>query len=229
VKPGPFYEPDTEGLAPSSSPVRLIAFYLPQFHPIPQNDAWWGKGFTEWTNVTKSYPRFRGHYQPQLPGELGFYDLRFPETLYRQAALARRYGLYGFCIHHYWFSGTNLLGEPLKILMENPDIDLRFCLNWANENWTRRWDGQEQEILMAQQYSPADDLAFARSLERALADPRYIRVDGAIILCEPATVILIWSQFRPSVIPILLNSEWTRRPAFLLTAPALAAVASGGI
>jgi lipopolysaccharide biosynthesis protein len=182
VHPGPLYEDGSVTFEFNENPVRVIAYYLPQFHSIPENDLWWGKGFTEWTNVTKSFPRFRGHYQPHLPGELGFYDLRNPEVLYRQAELARRYGLYGFCIHHYWFNGKTLLHAPLRNLLENLDIDIGFCLNWANENWNRSWDGVDKEILIAQKHSPEDDLALAASLERALADPRYIRVDGRPLL-----------------------------------------------
>ena len=177
--------------APDRHRVRAIAYYLPQFHAIAENDAWWGAGFTEWRTVTKALPRFAGHYQPRLPADLGFYDLSDVRTIRRQADLAARGGIFGFCIHDYWFGGERLLETPLELILANRDIPLRFCLNWANENWTRTWDGLDRQVLKAQRHSPADDLAYAAHLLRCFADPRYIRIDG-----RPLMML-----YRPGILP----------------------------
>lgn len=158
--------------------IRPIAVYLPQFHPISENNKWWGKGFTEWTNVVKAKPRFKGHYQPHLPADLGFYDLRLPEIRQAQADLARQYGIYGFCYYHYWFNGKRLLERPFEEVFQSGKPDFPFMLCWANENWTRAWDGGEKEILIEQKYSLKDDIQHINSLIPYFKDNRYIKVNG---------------------------------------------------
>jgi lipopolysaccharide biosynthesis protein len=158
--------------------LNTIAIYLPQFHPIPENDEWWGPGFTEWRNVVTARPQFPGHYQPHLPADLGFYDLRVPEAREAQAAMAARYGISGFCYYHYWFNGKRLLHRPFDEVLDSGAPDFPFCLCWANENWTRRWDGRDDLVLMAQKHSLEDDIDHIDFLLKAFADSRYIKVDG---------------------------------------------------
>lgn len=174
-----------------SNKIKPIAIYLPQFHPIPENDTWWEKGFTEWTNVVKAKPRFEGHYQPHLPADLGFYDLRLEEARLAQEAMAKEYGLYGFCYYHYWFNGKRMLHEPLDRKLENPKEDLPFMLCWANENWTRVWNGGENDVLLKQDYSEEDDRNHIQFLIKYFEDERYIKVEG-----KPVFII-----YRPKFFP----------------------------
>jgi lipopolysaccharide biosynthesis protein len=162
----------------NSSDLKAIAFYLPQYHPIPENDEWWGKGFTEWNNVTQATPRFPGHHQPHLPADLGFYDLRVPEVRAAQAELAKSYGIHGFCYYHYWFNSKRLIERPFDEVLHSGQPDFPFCLCWANESWEKRWNGVDKTILLEQVYSEEDDLNHIQWLAKAFLDPRYIRINN---------------------------------------------------
>lgn len=193
TKPHPslFVEHDPGIIKFRKTQVRLIAFYLPQFHSIPENDSWWGKGFTEWNSVTRGLPRFVGHYQPRIPRDLGFYDLSLHGPLERQVELARSSGIEGFCFYFYWFDGRRLLERPLENFLNAREIDFPYCVMWANENWTRTWDGLEKDVLIAQTYKEDDEAALLDEFADLFADRRYIRIGD-----RPLLIV-----YRPGLIP----------------------------
>jgi lipopolysaccharide biosynthesis protein len=173
--------------------IKAIALYLPQYHEVEENNIWWGKGFTEWTNVKKANPLFRDHYQPHIPLDNNYYDLSSNDVLINQAALAEAYGIYGFCFYHYWFNGKLLLEKPIHNLLANKAPDFPFCLSWANENWTRKWDGAEQQVLMRQEYSLEDDKAHINYLLPIFNDERYIKIDGKPVF------LMYRSELHPNI------------------------------
>ncbi|WP_158814050.1 glycoside hydrolase family 99-like domain-containing protein [Methylocapsa sp. S129] len=191
TKPGPHFEEFRPLPMGSHRRAKILAYYLTQFHSFPENDAWWGKGFTEWTNIARGQPRFKDHYQPRIPRDLGFYSLADIDTMRKQAEMAKAAGVYGFVFYYYTFNGKRLLERPLEQFLQAPDIDMPFCLMWANENWTRRWDGMESEVLISQDYREDDDARLVKEYARHFSDRRYIRIQG-----RPLMMI-----YRPSLIP----------------------------
>ena len=171
--------------------IKPIAFYLPQFHPIPENDAWWGKNFTEWHNVRQATPLFEGHYQPHIPhNTIGYYDLRDKNFLIKQHSIAKRYGIFGFCYYYYFFNGKTLLETPLKIIRSTPAIQTNYCLCWANGNWTRAWYGQNKETLISNSYGKENAKSFIEAITPYLLDDRYIRIDEKplLLVYEPESI-----------------------------------------
>lgn len=160
--------------------AKLIAMYFPQLHAIPENDTWWGKGFTDWDNVKTAEQQFEGHYQPRVPLKNNYYDQSKLDTLLWQIALAKKYGIYGFCHYHYWFDGKQLLETPTNLILKNKDIDFPFCLSWANETWSRRWDGRNHHVLIKQTHPPTE-ASWKKHYDYLITvwkDPRAIKVDG---------------------------------------------------
>lgn len=180
-----------------------MAMYLPQFHPFEENDKAWGRGFTEWNNVTTGQPRFIGHLQPILPKDLGFYDLRYEPKILEQIELAKKYGIYGFCFYYYWFSGRKIMDKPIESFISHKDWDFNFAICWANENWTKRWDGRDDEIIIAQEYKEDDPLTFIKDVEHILLDERYITEDGKPVLMvyraselkDPSAYTKTWRRY----------------------------------
>ena len=183
---------------------KVVALYLPQFHSIPENDLWWGAGFTEWRNLPRGLPRFEGHVQPRIPRDLGFYTLEGTATLRRQIELAQRSGIHGFCFYYYNFNGHRLLERPVETFLAEQDIDFPFCIMWANENWSRRWDGSEREVLIQQDYRPQDLAGLIDDIARHMRDPRYMRT------AEGRPLFFL---YRADVIPDCLDTiaAWRER------------------
>ncbi|MGI4978355.1 MAG: glycoside hydrolase family 99-like domain-containing protein [Janthinobacterium lividum] len=218
TKPSPDFE-EFRGLDRGARPrVKLLAYYLPQFHAFEENDSWWGKGFIEWTNIARGSPRFVGHYQPRVPRDLGFYSLDSMDTMRRQIDMAQAAGVHGFVFYYYWFNGRRLMDRPLQRFLAEPALDMPFALMWANENWTRRWDGADSEVLISQDYRAQDDAAMAAEFAAHFKDPRYIRLQGRPVLMiyrpglipEPARTIRRWREMFRSEFgedPILVMAQ----------------------
>ncbi|MGE4482618.1 glycoside hydrolase family 99-like domain-containing protein [Acidocella sp.] len=204
TRPASFFEEFHPAPAHARRKAMLLAYYLPQFHHVAENDAWWGKGFTDWTNLGRAMPRFVGHVQPRVPRDLGYYSLDDPATLRRQVDMAKAAGLGGFVFYYYWFNRHRLLEKPLEQFLADRSLDTSFCVMWANENWTRRWDGLEREVLIAQEYLEEDDEALVASFARLFADPRYIRIEG-----RPLLMI-----YRASLIPNAMRRQRKWRELF---------------
>lgn len=185
--------------------IKTIAFYLPQFHTFPENDEWWGKGFTEWTNTKKAKPLYEGHYQPKTPLNENYYDLSDVTVMEKQAEMAKKYGLFGFCYYHYWFKdGKKLLHKPVENMLNNRKVNIPFCLSWANENWSKNWDGGNREVIMKQDYGKKRDWEkHFQYLLQYFKDNRYITYEG-----KPILVI-----YKPEEIPVFndMIDYWQER------------------
>ena len=212
--------------------IKTIAFYLPQYHTIPENDKYWGQGFTEWTNTKKAKPLFEGHYQPKTPLNENYYNLLDDDVKIWQAELAKKYGLYGFCYYHYWFKGgKKLLEKPLEQMLQNKKVDLPFCLCWANESWTKNWDGGNKEVIVLQEYGNQDEWKLHFDyLKDFFLDERYITLNGkpVFLIYKPELIpnvsemLKFWNEEAKKIgldgiCFMIQNSSWYYTPSFDMT------------
>jgi glycosyltransferase involved in cell wall biosynthesis len=215
-RPGPYFEEIESRPSPLRPQVMLLAYYLPQFHAFPENDAWWGTGFTEWTNLVRGLPRFVGHYQPRVPRDLGFYTLDSNEPMRRQIKLAVENGVSGFVFYYYWFNGKRLMDQPVRRFLDDTSLDIKFALMWANENWTRRWDGAESEVLISQDYRPDDDRAMAADFALHFKDRRYIRLQGRPVLMIYRAAIIPDCKLAIERWRTIFREDFQENPIFVM-------------
>jgi glycosyltransferase involved in cell wall biosynthesis len=214
-RPGPYFE-ELEPARPGPKRAMVLAYYLPQFHAFAENDAWWGKGFTEWTNLTRGAPRFAGHYQPRVPRDLGFYTLDSVETMRSQIEMALAGGVSGFVFYYYWFNGKRLMDQPLNRFLADESLRMPFALMWANENWTRRWDGQDAEVLISQDYRKQDDRALAAGFAEFFRDSRYIRLQGRPLLMIYRAELIPETRSALARWRAIFNAEFNEDPIFVM-------------
>ncbi len=194
-----FIDFNNQGYQAKENDTKVIAWYLPQFHQMEINNRFHGQGFTEWTNTSKAVPLYTGHYQPHIPYDVGYYDLLNPDTFKRQIYLAKHYGIFGFCMHYYWFSGKKIMEKPLELFLQHKELDMPFCLDWATENWTALWDGGNREIMLEQNLKADDDRKFMEDILPYMLDPRYIKING-----KPVLVIYRINTFQKKRVKELL-------------------------
>jgi lipopolysaccharide biosynthesis protein len=203
--PSLYKEFDESSVTLNDSDTKIIAWYLPQFHRIDVNDKFYGRGFTEWTNTTKALPMYTGHYQPHIPYDLGYYSLNDDEVFVRQIELAKHYGIYGFSFYYYWFSGKRIMEKPLNYFLNHLELNIKFCITWANENWSALWDGSSNNLIYKQELKPEDDFLFMQELLPYLRDSRYITINGKkLIIVYRATV---WEKERVKLLFSNMRTE----------------------
>ena len=219
VAPGPDFEEFDPNIGRGRTRrAKVLAYYLPQFHAVDVNDQQWGKGFTEWRNLPRAMPRYQGHIQPRIPRDLGCYSLSEGDAIRRQIEMAKAGGIHGFCFYHYWFDGQRVLETPMERFLTDSTLDMPFCLMWANENWTRTWDGSEKDVILQHSYRPEDDVAFIDDVARHMLDARYIRLSGRPIffiyrptqIPEPRVTISRWRELmreRHNLEPLFLMAQ----------------------